>query len=198
LQKNEKLSYDADINFSSKTHDVDFLNKKNEIPKTQLYFCSTMKINLLVVSKTNSSYLIAGENEYLKRLSKWCTVEYTVLNPPKNAAKLHIHELKNEEGKSFLNKIQSTDYVILLDENGQHMSSEDFAMFLEKTFLRSPKRLVFVVGGAYGFSDEVYQRADAKISLSKMTFSHQMVRMIFLEQLYRAYSIMNHEPYHHS
>lgn len=156
-----------------------------------------MKINLLVVAKTQSSYLIEGEQEYLKRLTKYCSMEYTVIQPPKNAAKLQMLDLKKEEGKLFLTKIQNADFVVLLDEAGKQLSSVEFAAFLEKTFLRSPKRIVFIVGGAYGFSDEVYARADAKLSLSRMTFSHQMVRMIFLEQLYRAYSIMNKEPYHH-
>lgn len=156
-----------------------------------------MKIILIVVAKTLSSYLQEGENEYINRLKHYSDFEYLVIPALKNAKSFNEQQQKVEEGKSILNKIISSDFCILLDENGSILSSEKFAQFLENKALSGAKRLVFVVGGPYGFSEDVYQRSDYKLSLSKMTFSHQMVRLIFLEQLYRANTILKNEPYHH-
>ena len=115
----------------------------------------------------------------------------------KNTKKLSEKEQKNLEGEGILNRLQPGDYVVLLDDKGKQYSSVEFARFMEKKSHSVPKRLVFVVGGPYGFSDDVYSRANEKLSLSKMTFTHQMVRLVFVEQLYRAMTILNGEPYHH-
>tara|TARA_B100001287_G_scaffold175614_1_gene148063 strand:+ start:724 stop:1197 length:474 start_codon:yes stop_codon:yes gene_type:complete len=156
-----------------------------------------MKIKLILVGKTNSTYLIQGEKDYEKRLKHYCRFEELLILDIKNRGKLSEAELKNKEGQLVLSKLDNADYIVLLDENGKGYSSMEFAAFIQKKMLSSVKTLVFVVGGAFGFCDEVYQRANHKISLSKMTFSHQMVRLIFKEQLYRAFSILKGEKYHH-
>ena len=156
-----------------------------------------MKITLLVIGKTLSDYLKTGENEYLKRLTFYGNMDYCVIPALKNAKSLTEEQQKTEEGKLLLSKIEPSDFCVLLDENGKNCSSEAFADFLNGKMVSGVKNLVFVVGGAYGFSDPVYQRANHKLSLSSMTFSHQMVRLIFLEQLYRAFTILKGEPYHH-
>ncbi len=157
-----------------------------------------MKIKFICVGKTVESFLKEGELNYQNRLKHYILFERIDLPDLKNVKNLTAEQIKSEEGKLILKQLTSNQDLILLDENGKHFSSVDFAQFLDFSFLHSSKDLVFVIGGPYGFSEEVYQRANNKVSLSKMTFSHQMVRMIFLEQLYRALTIRKGEPYHHS
>ena len=156
-----------------------------------------MKIKIIVIGKTHKSFLIDGENEYLKRLKRYVPIEKVEIPDLKNAKKLSQQEIKQKEGENILQRLDSGDYLILLDEKGKTFSSLKFSKWLQEKMNRSYKKLVFVIGGAYGFSDEVYSRANEKIALSEMTFSHQMIRMIFIEQVYRAFSILNNEPYHH-
>lgn len=155
-----------------------------------------MKILFLVVGKTVKGYYKSAQGEYLKRLDRYCNIEYLELPILRNAAKLSGNLLKAKEGEQFLSKITSSDHLVLLDENGKEMSSRGFSKQVENWQVSGKKRVVILVGGAFGFGEEVYKRANQKISLSQMTFSHQMIRFIFLEQLYRAYSIIQNEPYH--
>ena len=156
-----------------------------------------MRIRLIVVGKTNAAYLKTGESEYEDRLNHYCKFEELLIPQIKNGGKLSHNDLKINEGKLILKNIDSIDKVVLLDEKGKSFSSVDFSNFLNQKLLHSTKRLVFIVGGAFGFSEEVYNRGDSKLSLSKMTFSHQMIRLIFKEQLYRSYTILKGEKYHH-
>ena len=156
-----------------------------------------MKIRLIVVGKTNAAYLKTGENDYEDRLKHNCKFEELLIPQIKNGGKLSNKDLKIKEGKLILKHIDSIDKVILLDEKGKSFSSIDFSNLLNQKLLDCTKKLVFVIGGAFGFSEEVYKRANSKISLSKMTFSHQMIRLIFKEQLYRAFTILKGEKYHH-
>tara|TARA_B100000768_G_scaffold46738_1_gene45571 strand:+ start:668 stop:1141 length:474 start_codon:yes stop_codon:yes gene_type:complete len=156
-----------------------------------------MKIRLIVIGKTNASYLKTGESDYEDRLKHYCKFEELLIPQVKNGGKLTHNDLKIKEGKLILKSITPNDQVILLDEKGKSFSSIDFSNLLNQKLLDSTKRLVFVVGGAFGLSEEVYKRADSKLSLSKMTFSHQMLRLIFKEQLYRAFTILKGEKYHH-
>lgn len=156
-----------------------------------------MKIKLICIGKTGKDFLIAGEQEYLNRLKHYVSMERIEIPDIKNAKSLSIDQIKELEGKEILSKLQSGDQLILLDENGKLFSSTEFADFLQQKFNQGGKGLVFVIGGAYGFSGEVYEKSIFKISLSKMTFSHQMIRMIFFEQVYRAMTILKGEPYHH-
>jgi 23S rRNA (pseudouridine1915-N3)-methyltransferase len=156
-----------------------------------------MKIKLIVIGKTKSKFLIEGENEYQKRLKHYCKFSELVIPDVKNAGKISKKELKEKEGNLILESIKNNDYVVLLDDKGLTLSSTEFSEFLNKKMVSSTNELVFVVGGAFGFSESVYKRANTKLSLSKMTFSHQMVRMIFKEQLYRVFTILKGEKYHH-
>lgn len=156
-----------------------------------------MKICLLVIGKTDAAYIRAGIEEYEKRLTRYVPYEMKVLPDVRNAKNMPEALQKEKEGAMLLEQLQATDWVVLLDENGKQHSSVGFSEFLAQKMLGGTKRLVFVIGGPYGFSDAAYRRAHDKISLSRMTFSHQMVRMIFTEQLYRAMTIMKGEPYHH-
>ena len=156
-----------------------------------------MKIKLIIIGKTNSKYLLEGEMEYQKRLSHYIKFEEIIIPDVKQSGKLSENELKKKESQLILGKLENSDHVILLDDKGKSYSSVEFADFLQQKMISSLKSLVFVVGGAFGFSDEVYQRANSKVSLSKMTFSHQMIRLIFKEQLYRGFSILRGEKYHH-
>ena len=156
-----------------------------------------MKIRLIVVGKTNANYLKTGESDYEDRVKHYCKFEELIIPPIKNSGKLAKKDLKIKEGEFILKNIGPMDQLVLLDEKGKSFSSIDFSNFLNQKLLDSTKRLVFVVGGAFGFSEEIYKRADSKISLSKMTFSHQMIRLIFKEQLYRAFKILKGEKYHH-
>ncbi len=156
-----------------------------------------MKITLITIGKTTFSFAAQGEEMYQKRLQFYIPFRRVDIPQLKNAASLSREEIKIKEGELILKALKPEDEVILLDERGKEYDSIGLASVLEKKMLSSGKDIVFVVGGAYGFSQAVYQRADDKLSLSKMTFSHQIVRLIFLEQLYRAFTIIKGEPYHH-
>ncbi len=156
-----------------------------------------MKITLLVVGRTVDSNIIAGINEYTQRVQHFSQFGIEIIPELKNARKLSEAQQKEQEGELIIKSLNSGDYVVLLDEGGKEFRSTEFASWLEHKQNISTKRLVFVVGGPYGFSQRVYSIANEKISLSRMTFSHQMIRLLFVEQLYRAYTIINHLPYHH-
>lgn len=157
-----------------------------------------MKITLLTVGKTDNNYLSDGIRIYLERLSHYIKFSLQEIQLPKNLKKLEADQLKEAEGKLLLKYFEDADMVILLDENGKSYSSEEFAVWLQKQMNAGIRHLMFVVGGAFGFSPEVYSAAKGKLSLSAMTFSHQMIRLFFTEQLYRAFTILRNEPYHNS
>ncbi len=156
-----------------------------------------MKITLVVIGKTNNKFLIDGIDEYTKRLSFYIPFNISYLPDVKNNKKLSEEQQKALEGNTILSSLEKSDYVVLLDEHGKEFTSIEFSKYIEKKMVTVPKRLVFIVGGPYGFTQEVKDRANEKISLSKMTFSHEMIRLIFTEQLYRAMTIISNEPYHH-
>lgn len=156
-----------------------------------------MNIILTVIGKTDNSFVSEGCDEYFKRIKRYLKFEFKVIRDLKNSGNLDENVQKKMEGDKILDGILDSDVVVLLDENGKEFSSREFAGFVSKQMNASVKSLVFVVGGPYGFSEEVYKRANYKISLSRMTFSHQLIRLIFAEQLYRAFAIINNEPYHH-
>jgi 23S rRNA (pseudouridine1915-N3)-methyltransferase len=156
-----------------------------------------MKIKLLTVGKTTNSHLIKLQEEYQNRLKYYILFELTIIPELKNTKSLSISEQQEKEADLILKQLETNDEVILLDENGKQHTSVGFSEFISKKMLASHKRMIFVVGGPYGFSERVYRRANGKISLSAMTFSHQMIRLIFVEQLYRALTILKGEPYHH-
>ena len=156
-----------------------------------------MKVKLIVIGKTISKFLLDLENEYQKRLKHYCKFSELIIPDIKNGGKLSKKELKEKEGNLILDSLKKSDYVILLDDKGLALTSIEFSEFLNKKIVSSTNELVFVIGGAFGFSESVYRRANTKLSLSKMTFSHQMVRLIFKEQLYRAFTILKGEKYHH-
>ena len=156
-----------------------------------------MKIKLLSIGKTEETYLKEGIELYIKKIKHYFPFEYEELPALKQTKNLNFLEQKKREGDILLKKINSLDTVILLDEKGKHYSSVEFSDFLQQKLLQNSKQIIFVIGGAYGFSAEVCQRKNHALSLSSMTFSHQMVRLIFLEQLYRGASILKNEPYHH-
>lgn len=157
-----------------------------------------MVIELIVVGKTVGAWLESGIREYTGRLEHYVRFNMNVIPELKNAKNLREEQIKTAEGELILNKISAGDHVVLLDENGKLPGgSPAFADWLQGIMNRGTRKLVFVIGGAYGFSTAVYGRANEKISLSRMTFSHQMVRLIFTEQLYRAFTILGGEPYHH-
>ncbi|MCB0409785.1 MAG: 23S rRNA (pseudouridine(1915)-N(3))-methyltransferase RlmH [Flavobacteriales bacterium] len=155
-----------------------------------------MKIKLIVVGNTDESYLQKGQEKYLNKLKHYISFEMIVLKDVKVGKKNDVKIQKQEEGKMILSKISASDIVILLDENGDEYNSVKFSSFLQKR-LNSGNDIIFVIGGPFGFSEEMYYRANFQLSLSKMTFSHQMVRLFFVEQLYRAFSILKGEKYHH-
>ena len=155
-----------------------------------------MKIELIQVGKTVNQIFVEGINEYLGRIKHYVPFNITTIPEIKNTKSLSESQQKTLEGTLILKQLQAQDTVVLLDEHGKEFRSVEFAVWLEKQ-QQVARRLVFVIGGPYGFSDDVYERANSKISLSKMTFSHQMVRLIFCEQLYRACTIIQGEPYHH-
>jgi len=156
-----------------------------------------MKIKLIVVGKSAFDFVKEGEEVYEKRLVHYLPFEKLVLPDIKNPKNLSLEELKKKEGEMILSKITNQDFLVLLDENGNQSSSIKFASWLEKKVNDGTRSIIFVIGGAFGFSKEVYDRSNQLISLSKMTFSYQLVRIIFLEQLYRAQTILKREPYHH-
>lgn len=155
-----------------------------------------MKIELIQVGKTVNRIFVDGINEYLGRIKHYVPFSITTIPEIKNTKSLSESQQKNLEASLILKQIQAQDTVVLLDEHGKEFRSVEFAAWLEKQ-QQVARRLIFVIGGPYGFAESVYERANSKISLSKMTFSHQMVRMIFCEQLYRACTIIQGEPYHH-
>ena len=155
-----------------------------------------MKVEFWVIGKTSESYLNNGIDIYSKRLNHYLKFEMVVIPDVKNPKNLDSSQLKSKEGELILKKLKNEDYLILLDEKGKEFTSVQFSKKLEKFQISGKKRVVFLVGGAFGFSPEIYQRANEKFSLSQMTFSHQMIRLFFLEQLYRAMTILRGEPYH--
>ncbi|MEB0261316.1 MULTISPECIES: 23S rRNA (pseudouridine(1915)-N(3))-methyltransferase RlmH [unclassified Mucilaginibacter] len=156
-----------------------------------------MKITFITVGKTEDAYLKDGIEKYVKRLKHYTKLELVDIPELKNTKALTEDQQKAKEAELILKKITVQDHVILLDENGMEFTSVQFANYINKRSVSSSANLIFIVGGPYGFDQSVYQRANDKISLSRMTFSHQMVRLFFVEQLYRAYSIIKGEPYHH-
>lgn len=156
-----------------------------------------MNIRLLAIGKTDDKNLQSLLAEYTSRLSHYIKFELDVIPDIKNAKNLSVAQQKTKEGELILSKIGQSDMMMLLDENGKEFSSVGFSAEIQKRMNSGIKTLTFVIGGPYGFSDAVYEKASGKISLSKMTFSHQMVRVFFVEQLYRAFTILNNEPYHH-
>ena len=156
-----------------------------------------MTIKLLCIGKTDSKELQNLIEVYTKRLQFYTKFEIDIIPDLKKAKNLDENQQKTKEGELILNKTQTSDFVLLLDENGKQFSSEAFSEYLQKRMNSGLKQLIFVIGGPYGFSEAVYQRANGKISLSKMTFSHQMVRLFVTEQIYRGFTILKNEPYHH-
>lgn len=156
-----------------------------------------MKIELAVIGKTSIVYLKQGIDEYIKRLKHYVPFEIKYIDDIKNTKNISEDQQKRTEGTKILSLLDKSDFVVLLDEHGKEYTSMQYSSYIQKRMLSGTKKVVFVIGGPYGFSQEVYDRANDKISFSKMTFNHEMIRLIFTEQLYRAYTIINHEPYHH-
>jgi 23S rRNA (pseudouridine1915-N3)-methyltransferase len=156
-----------------------------------------MKILFLFTAKTENGWIAEGLDQYLGRLKHYADLELFEIPAPKNAAKMNEAAQKKAEGELQLSKIAPADRLVLLDEAGREYSSRELSSWLEKQQLSGVKRLVFLVGGPFGFSEEIYKRADAKLSLSRLTFSHQMIRVVLAEQLYRAFTILRGEKYHH-
>lgn len=155
-----------------------------------------MNIRLLVVSKTDVPYIQQGIEDYSRRLRHYCRFELEVIPALKEARGLSPDEVKEREAALLLEKMQGADRVVLLDEHGTERTSVGFSQYLQKQMNAGVRQLLFVVGGAYGFAPRVHAAAHDEISLSQMTFNHQMVRLFFVEQLYRAFTILRHEPYH--
>jgi 23S rRNA (pseudouridine1915-N3)-methyltransferase len=156
-----------------------------------------MKITLLAIGKTDDKKLIELTEVYIKRLSHYVSFTFEIIPDIKKAKNLSEAQQKQLEGEEILKRTQTADALILLDEKGKTYSSEKFSQYLQKHMNSGLKNLIFVIGGPYGFSDEMYSRANGKVSLSAMTFSHQMVRLFFIEQIYRGFTILRNEPYHH-
>ena len=156
-----------------------------------------MNIELIVVGKTDMKEVEALVTMYTKRLNHYVRFAITTIADIRNTKKLSEAEQKRLDGEAILRLINDSDHLMLLDEHGSEFRSIEFAEMIQRRMSAGTKRLVFVIGGPYGFSDAVYQRSNSKLSLSKMTFSHQIVRAIFTEQLYRAFTILKNEPYHH-
>ncbi len=155
-----------------------------------------MKIKLILAGKTDQDYIVAGMNEYIKRIKPYVTLEVIIMNTPKKWNAYPPPQRKEKEGQMLLTHIGKSDFCVLLDEGGKRYTSVGFANFLQEQMNRSVKSLLFIVGGPWGFADEVLKIAHMKLSLSPMTFSHQMVRIFFLEQLYRAFTIIHNQAYH--
>lgn len=156
-----------------------------------------MNITLLAIGKTRTGFVKVGLEEYLSRLRRYVTFDVAELPDVKNAGRLPEAEQKEAEGQLILSRLLPSDHVVLLDERGRMYTSRKFAARLQTLMASGKKRLVFVIGGPYGFSQSVYDRADELLSLSEMTFNHEMVRLFFVEQTYRAFTILRGEPYHH-
>jgi 23S rRNA (pseudouridine1915-N3)-methyltransferase len=156
-----------------------------------------MKITLLQTGKTTDKHIAELVDLYTNRIKKYSVFDIMTIPELKNTKNMPVQEQKSKEATKIIQFLTDDDYVILLDEKGKELRTMEFSGALEKMFFLPKKRLVFIIGGPWGFSEEVYKRADYKLSLSKMTFSHQMVRLLFLEQLYRVFTIIKGEPYHH-
>jgi 23S rRNA (pseudouridine1915-N3)-methyltransferase len=157
-----------------------------------------LKITLIAVGKTEDKYLIEGIEKYLNRLKHYINFSILIIPDVKNTKNLTEAQQKNKEAEFISKQLNPTDVVVLLDEKGKKHSSISFATYLNKQMIGSVQNLVFIIGGPYGFDESIYKRANTSISLSDMTFSHQMVRLFFVEQLYRAFTILKNEPYHHA
>jgi len=156
-----------------------------------------MTIKLIAIGKTDNKQLTLLIDDYFKRLGFYIKFTLDIIPDIKNSKNLSEVQQKQKEGELILKKISTTDTLILLDENGKQIDSVDFSSYLQKHMNSGIKQLVFAIGGPYGFSEDVYIKANGKLSLSKMTFSHQMIRLFFIEQLYRGFTILRNEPYHH-
>ena len=156
-----------------------------------------MTIKLVAIGKTDAENLQALIDDYIKRLGFYIKFSIEIIPDIKNAKNLSEDQQKQREGELILSKLHATDVLVLLDENGKQMDSVNFSEYLQKHMNSGIKQLVFVIGGPFGFSEEIYKKANGKLSLSKMTFSHQMIRLFFIEQLYRGFTILRNEPYHH-
>ena len=156
-----------------------------------------MKIKLLAIGKTDDKNLIQLIDNYQNRLKHYIKFELEIIPDIKNVKNLSEAQQKEKEGDLILSKLQNTDQLIILDDKGKHFSSIEFSQYLQTKMNSGIKQLVLVIGGPYGFSDAVYKKSQGKISLSKMTFSHQMIRLFIVEQIYRGYTILRNEPYHH-
>jgi len=156
-----------------------------------------MKTALLQTGKTTDRNITELFELYSGRIKKYTAFDLITIPELKNTKNMSVKEQKEKEGKKIIQSIKSDDYIVLLDERGRELRTVEFAEWIEKLSISSAKRVVFLIGGPWGFSDEVYERADAKISLSKLTFPHQLVRLLFIEQLYRAFTVIKGEPYHH-
>ena len=155
-----------------------------------------MKVKLVWIGKSNGNYIKEGIADFQKRINRYHTFEVEEIAQVKNGERLKPAELKKKEADLLLKRFTKDDFVVLLDEKGKQYTSKTFAAFLQKQMLNAVKSMVFVVGGAYGFDQKVYERGQMKLALSSMTFSHQLIRVVFLEQLYRANTIIRNEPYH--
>ncbi len=156
-----------------------------------------MKISLICIGKTDDKFIQEGIDKYLKRLRHYIGFQLVVLPDIKNVKNLSESQQMEKEGEQFSKYLGTSDYVILLDERGKALRSVEFSGYIEQKMLTSVQHVVFLIGGPYGFSKEIVKRANDKLSLSRMTFSHQMVRLFFVEQIYRAFTILKGEPYHH-
>ena len=156
-----------------------------------------MKVQFIVIGKTTDTYILPGLNDYNNRLKRYCNYTYEEIPGVKLGKNTSVEVLQKKEGELILSKLNPSDYLVLLDEKGRTFSSQGFGDYLASHQMRGTKTLVFLVGGAYGFCPELYARANEKIALSTMTFTHQMVRLIFCEQLYRGFTIVKGEKYHH-
>lgn len=156
-----------------------------------------MKIKLLAIGKTDSKNLLALMQTYENRLKHYINFELEVIPDIKNVKNLSVNEQKEKEGDLILKCLKPTDHIVLLDEKGKEYRSMEFSRFMQKKMNAGIKQLVLIIGGPYGFSEKIYQKSNGKVSLSKMTFSHQMIRLFVVEQIYRAFTILKNEPYHH-
>ncbi|HOZ87105.1 MAG TPA: 23S rRNA (pseudouridine(1915)-N(3))-methyltransferase RlmH [Bacteroidia bacterium] len=156
-----------------------------------------MRILLVQIDKTQESYLEEGIQIYAKRLRNYTAMDSDTINVPKAVRQRSVKEQKTEEAKLIMNRVSADDFLVLLDENGKEMDSVGFSQFIAQKQNASTKRLVFLIGGPFGFDEAIYKRANFTLSFSKMTFSHQMIRLFFMEQLYRAFTILKGEKYHH-
>lgn len=173
------------------------ISEKHMYGLLHFLYLRCMQVTLLCIGKTGKKFLEEGEQEYLNRLKHYVPFQMQIIPDIKQAKNLSENQIKQREGEEILSKVAPSDTLILLDERGKEFSSLGFSNFLQEQFNRGGKQLFFVIGGPYGFSEAVYQRANGKISLSQMTFSHQMIRLFFIEQVYRAMTILKNEPYHH-